>query len=273
MAAAARAAHLEVDAEPIIFADRLAAPLLGELAEEPLSYHRSHGNHPILAGVRAQVTCRSQYTETRLNEAIDRGVEQYVVLAAGLDSYAYGRAPDGLRVFELDHPRTQRWKLQRLDAAGIPVPAGTRHVPLDFETEDLVDGASTRGFDPERAAVFSWLGCTMYLTGEAISATLATIGGLAPGTELIFDYYLPETLRDEAGRAYAEAIQRSTADQGEPWLSFFTPEELSTLLARHGLTDVRHVRQREMVEPNVWQRSDSLCPNELARIAHAIVGS
>ncbi len=131
-AAAARAAHLIVDAPPHIFADTLAEPLLGDLAGELLGYHRASGGHPVLVGARTQVTCRARYTEDRLAEAVDRGVRQYVILGAGLDTYAY-RSPTGeVRVYEVDHPATQRWKLERLATAGIAEPPNVRYLPLDF---------------------------------------------------------------------------------------------------------------------------------------------
>ena len=107
-AAAARAAHLIVDQEPWIFADGLAAQLLGEQAEELISYHKLHGTHPVLAGARVQVTCRSRYTEDALSRAVSRGVGQYVILGAGLDSFAYRAGLAGrVRVFEVDHPASE----------------------------------------------------------------------------------------------------------------------------------------------------------------------
>ena len=119
-AAAARAAHLIVDNEPVIFADTLAQAMLGERAEELLSYHRVHGTHPVLTGARAQVTCRSRYAEDRLADAIERGIGQYVLLGAGLDSFAYRSPLAGrVRVFEVDHPATQEYKQRVREVAGL----------------------------------------------------------------------------------------------------------------------------------------------------------
>src|SRR5215469_9627471 len=132
-AAAARAAHLVVDREPVIFADTLAAPLLGERADELLSYHTRHGMHPVLAGARTQAACRSRYTEDAVARAASRGVTQYVILGAGLDSFAYRGAGDTaarqMRVFEVDHPVTQGWKRQALTAANVAVPDSVAFVP------------------------------------------------------------------------------------------------------------------------------------------------
>jgi len=126
MAAAARAAHLIVDGSPDIFADTCAAALLGEWAEELIGYHRQHAAHPILSAARAQVLCRSRYAEDRLAIAVAAGVRQYVVLGAGLDTFAY-RSPMAaqIRVFEVDHADTQDWKRSALAAARIGVPAGS----------------------------------------------------------------------------------------------------------------------------------------------------
>src|SRR5579875_1946885 len=157
-AAAARAAHLLVDGEPRIFADELAVPLLGAQAEPLLRYHREHGAHPILAGARAAASTRSRFTEQRLAEAAQRGVRQYVILGAGLDSYAY-RAPDrGVRVFEVDHPATQAWKRAALDSAGIAVPDTVAFIPADFEhagVAQLPELLAAGGFAPAEPAFVS----------------------------------------------------------------------------------------------------------------------
>jgi len=125
-----------------------------------------------------------------------------VILGAGLDSFGYRSDLAGrVRVFEVDHPATQRWKRQVLAAARIPVPAGLTFVPVDFESDALAERLAQGGFDPSRPALVSWLGVTMYLTRAAIGQTLAVIGRLAPGTEVVADYMLPAGLRDEAGTA------------------------------------------------------------------------
>jgi methyltransferase (TIGR00027 family) len=126
-AAAARAAHLIVDNGPTIFTDSLASPLLGEQADELIGYHRAHGTHLVLSAARAQVTCRSRYTEDRLADGAERGITQYVILGTGLDSFGYrSRLARRMRVFEVDHPATQQWKRSRLAAARIPDPGVPR---------------------------------------------------------------------------------------------------------------------------------------------------
>ncbi len=268
-AAAARAAHLIVDDDPPIFTDTLAQAMLGERAEELIGFHRAHGTHPILSGARAQVTCRSRYTEDSLADGIGRGIGQYVMLGAGLDSFASRSGLAGqIRVFEIDHPATQEWK-RRI----APVPENVRFVPVDFTRDSLRDRLRQAGFDVAAPAFVSWLGTTMYLEESAIEQTLAVIGGFAPGSEIIVDYMLPAGLRDAAGDSYAEQVGQALAERGEPWRSLFGPDEAAALLRRHGFGPVRDVRQRDMIPAAAWNRTDSLRPADLSRIAHARISA
>lgn len=270
MAAAARAAHLIVDHEPLIFADPLAADLLGSRADELISYHRLHGSHLVLASARAQVTCRSRYCEQAVADALDRGVCQYVILGAGLDTFAY-RSPLAGRVavFEVDQPAMQEWKRQRLAEAGRAAPPGVRFVPVDFETDPLPSRLGDAGFDRDSPAVVSWLGVTMYLGQDAIGAVLREVGQFAAGTELILDYMLPAGLRDDAGNSYVEQVAPAAAERGEPWLSFFSPRQMTTLLNGHGFAGVRHIAQRDVGTGAMWRRTDALRPADLSKLAHA----
>ena len=272
MAAAARAAHLIVDGEPRIFADPLAAALLGDRADELIGYHTLHGTHPVLAGARVQVTCRSRYTEQALARARAGGVRQYVILGAGLDSFGYRDGLHGsLRVFEVDHPASQDYKRAALAAAGIPVPDGVTFVPADLAADPLARCLAGAGFDAATPAVIGWLGVTMYLTAEAVAATMAAIAGLAPGSELIADYMLPEGSRDEAGALYGSLVAQASAERGEPWRSCFTAGQMADLAARTGFCDIRAVRQRDMIPGRFWQRTDALKPVELAVLFHGTV--
>jgi methyltransferase (TIGR00027 family) len=275
-AAAARAAHLIVDNKPPIFSDTLAYQLLGDQAEELIGFHRAHGEHVVLSGARAAVTTRSRYTEDRLAESLRREtagrVAQYVILGAGLDSFAYrSELTDQVRVFEVDHPATQQWKLQLLTDAGIATPETATFVPVDFETDSLADQLIDNGFDPSQPALVSWLGVTMYLTREAIGQTLAVVGGFAPGTEIIVDYMVPADLRDEAGQAYVDLLAPVTAERGEPWLTFLGPQDMSALLEERGFEVIEHVRQRDAIDAALWNRSDPLRAYDLSLLARASV--
>jgi methyltransferase (TIGR00027 family) len=265
-AAAARAAHLIVDDDPPIFADTLAAAMLGERADEFIGYHRAHGTHPVLAGARAQATCRSRYTEDSLAHGIGRGISQYVILGAGLDSFASrSHLADQVRVFEIDHPATQEWK-RRVQ----PTPVGVTFVPVDFTLDSVSERLRQARFDFTEPAFVSWLGVTMYLSEESIGQTLSAVGGFVPGTELVVDYLLPAELRDAAGSNYADLVAQASAERGEPWLAAFGSDDMAALLRRHGFGAVRDVSQRGMIPAADWDRSDSLRPAELSRIAHAV---
>ncbi len=271
-AAAARAAHLLVDGEPTIFADTLAAALLGDRARELIAYHERHGTHPVLAGARVQVTCRSRYTEDALARAVGGGVTQYVILGAGLDSFAYrGGLAERVRVFEVDHPASQQVKRAALAAAGIDVPDSVRYVPADLGVDPLDRCLAAARFDAAAPAVVSWLGVTMYLSAEAVAQTLAAVAGLAPGTEMIADYLLPPEARDEAGALYGTLVAQASAERGEPWRSCFTPDQMADLAARAGFGAVRAVSQRDAIPAGLWQRTDSLRPAALAVLLHGTV--
>jgi methyltransferase (TIGR00027 family) len=271
-AAAARAAHLIVDREPHIFADSLATGLLGELGDELLAYHRNHGEHLVLAGARAQAVIRARITEEHLAAAIASGVGQYVILGAGLDTFAY-RSPlaTGVHVFEVDHPATQALKQERLSAIGLAPATTVSYVPIDFETDALVTSLAANGFDPTRPALVSWLGVTMYLTRDAIGTTLDELSTLAPGTQVVMDYLLPAELRDAAGQTYVDMVGPTTAERGEPWLSFLTPQEVGDLLTTRGFHAVCSVGQLDALPEELWQRDDALHPATLSMIAHATV--
>lgn len=271
-AAAARAAHLIVDQPPHIFTDQLAAQLLGEQAEEFIGYHRAHGDHPVLSAARAQATCRSRYTEDRLAAAAGRGVSQYMILGAGLDSFAYrAELASQVCVFEVDHPATQEWKREQLAKAGLPVPDGTAFVPADFEHGELAASLRAAGFDPNQPTLVSWLGVTMYLTGEAISQTLKELGTFAAGSELIIDHMLPPGCRDADGQSYADQVAPVAAQRGEPWLSFLAPDEMAALLTMHGFARIEHISQHDSISPRLWARSDTLHPIRLSMLAHATI--
>jgi methyltransferase (TIGR00027 family) len=145
------------------------------------------------------------------------------------------------------------------------------YVPVDLETESLVDGLLQYGFDPTRPALFSWLGVTMYLTRDAIAETLKTIASFAPGTQIVLDTMLSADHRDEAGQSYMDVLVPAFADRGEAFLSFFSPEEVTALVAECGYETIEQVNQRESVDAALWDRSDALGPAQISLNTHARV--
>src|SRR5262249_28355367 len=174
------------------------------------------------------IAARSRYAEDELALAVERGVRQYVILGAGLDTFAYRNPyPEGaLRVFEVDYPATQAWKRALLEEVGIPLPVDLTFAPVDFEKRTLADGLRDAGFDPGLGAFFSWLGVTMYLTPEGLMTTFRLIASSPVGSEVVFDYAISPSLMSPAQRVIFDEMARRVAAAGEPWKTFFDPAEL-----------------------------------------------
>src|SRR5216683_6039216 len=232
-----RAAHLLWDDTPKIFEDTFALRLSGCDSETALRAQfdrldaelaRSVGpgfTTPLRRYSTAGVAVRSRYIEDEVDQALGRGVSQYVILGAGLDSFAYRRLDLAkiLRVFEVDHPATQAWKRTRLQDAGIELPPNLSLVPVDFEKQSLIESLRMSGYHADAPAVLSWLGVATYLTYDAIFRTLLTVAELEPGTEIIFQYTVPKELLDEESQRMLAAVMAFAASHGEPFKSFFEP--------------------------------------------------
>jgi methyltransferase (TIGR00027 family) len=228
-AAVLRAAHQLWD-EPRVLDDPLALPIIGLDAERGLRADADRERSRDRRQLRAFIAVRSRYAEDELAAAIARGARQYVVLGAGLDTYAYRRpaAAAGVRVFEVDHPATQAWKRQRLAAAGIAVPDALVFVPVDFERQTLAQALPDAGFRWDVPAFFSWLGVTVYLPERAVMQTFELIGGSASaGSAITFSFIESPS-----------PLARRAAAAGEPWQSYFEPSALAAALRWCGF---RHV--------------------------------
>jgi methyltransferase (TIGR00027 family) len=224
-----------------IFADPLALRILGAYGMVLKVRAKLHPQHlETHRGMRLFVSGRSAIAEGCLKAAVEtRGVRQMVVLGAGLDTFAYRNPFEGqLRVFEVDHPATQAWKRRRLAQTRIPIPPSLTYAPVDFEKDSLLNGLVAAGLDPDQRTFFVWLGVIPYLTREAALATLALIGALPGGGEVVFDYSdPPATLTDDARAAQAERA-KAVASIGEPFLTYFEPADLHAELARRGLSNI-----------------------------------
>ena len=182
--------------------------------------------------MRLFIAARSRFAEESLAAVVARGVRQYVVLGAGLDTFAHRNpfAAEGLRVFEVDYPATQLWKQRRLADAGLVAPASLTFAPVDFERQTLADGLAAAGFDAVAPAFFSWLGVVVYLTRAAIGETLRFIAGVTDG-EVVFDYGEPVSAFPEGHlRSLQLARAQRAARMGEPWITRFEPPEVAALL-------------------------------------------
>ena len=179
---------------------------------------------------------RSRYAEDRLAAAVAQGVRQYVVLGAGLDTFACRNphARVGLRVFEVDHPATQRLKRERLDQARIALPPELAFVPIDFETQTLPQQLAGAGFRFDRPAFFSMLGVAIYLTDAAVMETMRVVGSCSAGSEIVFSFSAPDELLTEAQRLSRQRSMAHVAALGEPWLTFYDPSALADRLRASG---------------------------------------
>ncbi|TCS12708.1 class I SAM-dependent methyltransferase [Caulobacter sp. BK020] len=235
MAATHRAAHQLLE-NGRIFADPLALPILGLGAEAVASDALAP---PERRAMRAFIAARSAFAEDALARAVeDHGLDQVVVLGAGLDTLAYRHAfPERVTVFEVDHPATQAWKRRRLGEAGIATPDKVVYAAVDFERDTLLDGLRSAEFDDRRPAFFICLGVVPYLTLEAVRATLAMIGAL-PDSAVVFDYADPPGMLSSEARAAHVLRAERVAALGEPWLSYFEPAALHALLGDLGFTAI-----------------------------------
>jgi methyltransferase (TIGR00027 family) len=250
-----RAAHQVLD-DPRVFEDPLALAIVGADAGELRSDET--GQSRISRVMRAFMAARSRYAEDALAAAFAEGTRQYVVLGAGLDTFAYRNPFPGLRVFEVDHPATQGWKRRRLEAAGIAIPETMTFAPVDFERQTLADGLARVGFQRDQKSFFSWLGVVPYLTRSAALETLRFVASLPSGSEIVFDYSRPPESLDPVSRQGLEALAARVAASGEPFQTFFDPPELQEELRRMGFASFEDLGKEEINARYFSGRSDGL---------------
>jgi methyltransferase (TIGR00027 family) len=265
-----RAAHQVLD-DPKVFEDPLALAIVGVDAEALKSEENSQERVSLI--MRAFMAARSRYAEDGLAAAFASGTRQYVVLGAGLDTFAYRNPFPGLRVFEVDHPATQGWKRRRLEEAGIAVPESMTFAPVDFESQTLAEGLDRAGFQRAQKAFFSWLGVVPYLTRVAALETLRFVASLPPGSGIVFDYSLPPESLDPVRRRALEALAARVAAAGEPFQTYFDPPELEAELRRLGFTSFEDLGTDEINARYFSGRADGLrAGGGIGRLMKARVG-
>src|SRR5207248_1309593 len=264
-----RAMHVQLDPPPHVLEDeiglRLAAPDEG--------WHRRPDMDPSATRhFRASIVARARFIEDLVVEQAGHGVGQYVILGAGLDTFAQRRPEiaSRLRVFEIDKPGPQAWKRQRLIELGFGIPEWLRFVPVDFEAgEAWWQRLAAAGFDAHHPAVVASTGVSMYLTRNAITAMLRQVAALAPGSTFAMTFLLPLQLADAEARTGLEVAEKGARASGTPFISFFTPMEMLTL-AREALQKSSTYRQqllrsvisrpgqmafaRRTIQRNCWSR-------------------
>lgn len=254
-----RALHVQVDAPPYVLEDevglKLVAPEEGWRSRPDMS--------PFTKPFRAAILARARFIEDLVEEQASCGVGQYVLLGAGLDSFAQ-RKPElasRLSVFELDQPGPQKWKRQRLLAVGLGVPAYLKLVPVDFESgDDWWGRLVSSGFDATQPAVVTSTGVSMYLTKDAIMATLRQIAALASGSTFVMSFLCPIEMLDPEVRIGVERAAEGARASGTPWISFFKPDEIMALAREAGFKRVQHVSAAALAQRYFAERTDGLRP-------------
>jgi methyltransferase (TIGR00027 family) len=256
-----RALHAEIDPPPHVLEDELGLQLLApgdgwrrRPDMDPAGTRRS----------RASIVARARFIEDLVVERAGRGVRQYVILGAGLDTFAQRRpeVASGLRVFEVDRPGPQAWKRQRLIELGYGIPEWLRLVPVDFEGGgSWWEQLESAGFTAGQPAVVASTGVIMYLSPDATAATLRQVAALAPGSMLAATFMLPLSLVEPEERPLREATERFARAAGTPLVSFFTPAEMLTLARAAGFGDARHVSAASLAERYFAGRPDGLRPS------------
>jgi methyltransferase (TIGR00027 family) len=252
-----RALHVLADAPPHVFTDTLGL----QLAAPDDGWRNRPDMSPFTRAFRASIVARARFVEDFLAERADRGVDQYVLLGAGLDTFAQRAPASRLTVYEIDKPGPQAWKRKRLAELGWGVPHHLRFVPVDFEAGDAwEERLAAAGFDPRRPAVVASTGVSMYLTKEAVASTLRRAAALASGSALALSFLLPIELVDPATRPGMERAIAGARANGTPFLSFFSPAEMLALARDAGFKDAQHVSADALAERYFAGRADGLRP-------------
>ncbi len=264
LVATIRAVHLRWHNPPHVFEDTYALQMLTPFWHAVAKYRLLKwlvGD--VILGVYRPVypavVLRSRYTEDQLEQAIESGTSQYVILGAGHDTFALRRQDlaDKVRVFEIDHPATQEVKRQRVQKAIGSIPPNLTFVPVNFEIDKMDEELAKAGFDSQKPAFYSWLGVTYYLTPEAIRDTLDRVAEIsAPGSRLVFDFKVAKHIISDEWRTLCEKMESFVARRGEPMLTDFTPQSLSDLMARHGYTEVEMIPPEEQRNRYLGDRTD-----------------
>jgi methyltransferase (TIGR00027 family) len=251
-----RAAHQLYDAPPLVLEDPLAVPILGEAYIPEVHRTATKLNKPFSVSLRAFLVARSRYAEDNLAYAMSQGVTQYVLLGAGLDTFAHRNPYPHLRVFEVDHPATQQWKRELLATSDIPTPSSLTYVPVDFERHSLPGQLQAVGFNASIPTFFTWLGVVPYLTLPAFRSTISFLAGQPPGTGLVLDYGQPRSALPFLEQLAHDSLASRVEQSGEPFQLFFTPPEIAAELA--AFSHIQDIGSPEINALYFTRRSDNL---------------
>ena len=262
-----RALHVEADPPPHVITDRIGLRLA-----KPDAHWRDRPDMDLAAtaGFRASIVARARFIDDMVYDRVADGIGQYVILGAGLDTFAQRHPDVPVHVFEVDEPATSDWKRRRLAEEGYP-PA-VRFVPVDFESgASWWDALQANGFDVGSAAVVSSTGVSMYLTRDATEATLRQVAALTPGSVLAMTFMLPPELVDDGERQMQTAVEAAARKSGTPFVSHYAPDEMVDMCHRAGFSSAQHVSPAELTERYFSGRTDGLRPPTAERLVVAQV--
>jgi methyltransferase (TIGR00027 family) len=273
LTAVQRAAHQVLDDEPRILDDPVAVGLAeGCSREEILAAARDYRT-PIVALMRAAFVLRSRFAEDCLRSAVGGGIRQYVILGAGLDTFAY-RQPDWARqlaIFEVDHPSSQEYKRGRLAARGIQIPPNLRFCPCDFEHQSLDEALAAISFERDTVTFFSWLGVTQYLTRDAIDTTLRFVASIPHPSEITFQFVVPHDRLTGIDAEVSLFAANGAAMRGEPWITRLDREECKAWLLSLGFSKVFQLTPEEARRRYFEGRRDGLVVYRVSEMMDAVV--
>jgi len=254
-----RALHVQIDPLPHILEDEIGLKLIAPTEE----WQQRPDMHPqFTKRLRASMVARSRFIEDVIIEQSKLGIGQYVILGAGLDTFAQ-RRPDiasTLQVYEIDQPDTQTWKQQRLNELGFGIPEWLHFVSVDFETTSWWEKLLQSGFDITKPVVVACTGVSLYLTKDAIFDTLKQIATLATGSTLAMTFYLPMELIDDEDKFLQQISEKGARESGTPFVSFFTPSEILALACKAGFKEVKIISSKDLEQYYFINRTDNFSP-------------
>lgn len=252
-----RALHVLTDSKPYVIEDKVGYNLI-----RPGKGWQERPDMKYTKRLRASVVARARFIEDLAKEQIAKGVKQYVLLGAGLDSFAQRNTPisSGIDIYEIDQPGTLAWKEEKLIENGYKMPGNLHFVPVNFESSSWWDELSNKGFDRHQKAVVSCTGVTLYLTKNAIIDTLKKMTLLWPGSTIAIAFYLPPEQLDQEDQPMQEMAIKGAAASGTPFVSFFSVEEITKLAGEAGLKEIQTISTKDMTEKYFKDRADNLVP-------------
>ncbi|WP_300671882.1 class I SAM-dependent methyltransferase [Soonwooa sp.] len=253
-----RALHVQIDDKPSVIEDEIGFHLI-----KPEEGWQERPDMKFTKSLRASIVARARFIEDLTKEQIAKGVKQYVLLGAGLDSFAQRNAEIGehVQIFEIDQPSTLAWKQERLLENNYEISENLHFVPVDFETSSWLHELTKNGFDIKQQAVVSCTGVSLYLSQEAIIDTLKKLSSFASDSTIAISFYLPIEELEGEDKHLMEISIKGAAASGTPFVSFFSFDEITKLAEKIGFKDIRIISTNDMTDLYFKNRADKLVPS------------